>query len=65
MIAESELNDILSISLDYTGRIITITLTVASTSTCEGADISEDKLKSYTTSLFVRQTETGPMYRKT
>lgn len=61
MLAEVELNDILSISLDYTGRIIGMTSTVASTSTCEGSDVSLDKLKSFTTSIFVRQTESGPM----
>lgn len=61
MLAESELNDILSISLDYTGRIITITSTVASTSTCEGTDVDEDKLKSFTTSVYLRHTENGPM----
>lgn len=61
MLAEAELNDILSISLDYTGRVIAITSTVASTSTCEGADVENDKLKTFTTSIFVRQTENGPM----
>lgn len=61
MLAEAELHDILSMSLDYTGRIISMTSTLASTSTCEGADIPLDKMKTFITTLFVRQTENGPM----
>lgn len=61
MLAEAELNDILSISLDYAGHVITITLSVASTSTCEGAEVQIEKFKSFTTTVFVRQTESGPM----
>lgn len=60
MLAESALNDIISISLDYTGRIIAITNAVASTSTCEGAVLSTDYLKDFTTTVFVRDTPNGP-----
>lgn len=60
MLVESELNDILSVSLDYSGRVIAITLAVASTSTCEGAVVPIDKLKEFSTSVFVRHTENGP-----
>jgi len=61
MLAEAELNDILSVSLDYSGRVITVTLAVASTSTCEGAVVPIDKLKEFSTSIFVRHTENGPI----
>lgn len=61
MLAESELNDILSVSLDYSGRVIGATLAVASTSTCEGAVVSPDRLTEFTTSVFVRHTANGPM----
>lgn len=61
MLAESELGDILSVSLDYAGRVVTVTMAVASTSTCEGAKVSTDKLKEFTTNVFVRHTEVGPM----
>ncbi|KAF5294631.1 hypothetical protein FQA39_LY02763 [Lamprigera yunnana] len=60
MLVESELSDILSVSLDYSGRVITVTLAVASTSTCEGATMPLDKLKEFSTSVFVRHTENGP-----
>ncbi|KAK4883171.1 hypothetical protein RN001_006490 [Aquatica leii] len=61
MLVESELSDILSVSLDYSGKVITVTLAVASTSTCEGATVPIDKLKEFTTSVFVRHTENGPV----
>ncbi|CAH1155135.1 unnamed protein product [Phaedon cochleariae] len=61
MLAESELDDRLSVSLDYTGRIIAVSLVVASKSTCEGAFVPLDKLKEFTTSVYVRQAETGPI----
>ncbi|KAB0802770.1 hypothetical protein PPYR_04956 [Photinus pyralis] len=60
MLVESELNDILSVSLDYSGRVITVTLAVPSTSTCEGAVVPIDKLKEFSTNVFVRHTENGP-----
>lgn len=61
MLAESELNDILSVSLDHTGRVITTTLVVASSSTCEGAVVSIDKLKEFNTNVHVRHAENGPV----
>lgn len=62
MLAESELTDQLSISLDYAGRIITITMGVASTSTCEGALVPTDHLKQFVTAVHIRHCETGPTY---
>lgn len=62
MLAESELDDRLSVSLDYSGRVIGITLVIASKSTCEGAVVPLSKLNEFTTSVYVRHTETGPMY---
>lgn len=62
MLAESELNDILSVSLDYTGRVITVTLAVSSTSTCEGAVVPIESLKEFSTNVFVRHSQNGPMY---
>lgn len=61
MLAESDLNDILSVSLDYTGKVVTVTLAVASTATCEGAVVPIDKLKEFSTSVYVRHPENGPM----
>ncbi|XP_018320036.1 ER membrane protein complex subunit 10 [Agrilus planipennis] len=60
MLAESELNDILSVSLDYVGRIIAVTLAVASTTTCEGAVVPSSNLKEFRTTVFVRYTDIGP-----
>ncbi|KAK9687160.1 hypothetical protein QE152_g36628 [Popillia japonica] len=60
MLAESEMTDQLSISLDYTGRIITVSMGVASTSTCEGALVPIDYLKQFVTSVHIRHSATGP-----
>ncbi|KRT79106.1 hypothetical protein AMK59_6701, partial [Oryctes borbonicus] len=60
MLAESEMTDQLSISLDYTGRIITATMGVASTSTCEGALVPIDYLKQFVTSVHIRHSAIGP-----
>lgn len=62
MLAESEMTDQLSISLDYTGKIITVTMGVASTSTCEGALVPVEQLKQFVTSVHIRHCETGPTY---
>ncbi|KAF2901030.1 hypothetical protein ILUMI_05170 [Ignelater luminosus] len=61
MLAESDLNDILSVSLDYSGKVVTVTLAVASTATCEGAVVPIDKLKEFSTSVYVRHPENGPV----
>ncbi|KAJ3665039.1 hypothetical protein Zmor_000555 [Zophobas morio] len=61
MLAEAQLDDRLSVSLDYTGRVIGITLLIASKSTCEGAVVPLSKLKEFTTSVYVRHPEVGPV----
>lgn len=61
MLVEAELDDRLSISIDYMGRVTGVTLIIASKSTCEGVAVPLDKLKQFTTSVYVRHTETGPM----
>ncbi|KAL3288467.1 hypothetical protein HHI36_002912 [Cryptolaemus montrouzieri] len=61
MIAESELDDRLSISLDYTGRVVAISDIIASKSSCEGASMSLEKLKYFTSTVYVRHTEMGPV----
>lgn len=61
MLAESELDDRLSVSIDYMGRVIGVSLVVASKSTCEGAIVPLSKLKEFTTSVYVRHPEVGPM----
>lgn len=61
MLAEAELDDRLSVSLDYSGRVIAVTLLIASRSTCEGAVVPLSKLKEFTTSVYVRQSEIGPV----
>ncbi|CAG9764621.1 unnamed protein product [Ceutorhynchus assimilis] len=59
MLAESELDDKLSISLDYMGRVIGVTTVIASKASCEGSLVPISKLKEFTTSVYVRHTETG------
>ncbi|EEZ98312.1 ER membrane protein complex subunit 10 [Tribolium castaneum] len=61
MLAESELDDKLSVSLDYTGRVIGVTLLIASSSTCEGAFVPLSKLKQFTTHVYVRHSDVGPI----
>jgi uncharacterized protein YuzE len=61
MLAEAELDDRLSVSLDYSGRVIGITLVIASKSTCEGAVVPLNTLKEFTTSVYVRHSEVGPV----
>lgn len=61
MLVEAELDDRISVSLDYAGRVIGVSLVVASRSTCEGAIVSLEKLKEFTTNVYVRHTESGPM----
>ncbi|XP_017777792.1 PREDICTED: ER membrane protein complex subunit 10 [Nicrophorus vespilloides] len=60
MLAEAELADIITITLDYTGRIITITESIPSTSTCQGANVPLNKLKEFSSNVFVRHTHSGP-----
>ncbi|XP_044259064.1 ER membrane protein complex subunit 10 [Tribolium madens] len=60
MLAEAELDDRLLVSLDYTGRVIGVTLIIASRSTCEGAFVPLSKLKEFTTSVYVRHSDVGP-----
>lgn len=61
MLAESELDDKLSVSLDHTGRVIGVVLVIASKSSCEGADVPLEKLQEFTTNVYVRHAEMGPM----
>ncbi|XP_022904239.1 ER membrane protein complex subunit 10 [Onthophagus taurus] len=61
MLAESELTDLLSISLDYSGKVITVSMAVASTSACEGAQVPLDYLKQFVTSVHIRHSEPGPL----
>lgn len=61
MLVEADLDDRLSVSLDYLGRVIGVSLIVASRATCEGAVVSLDELKDFTTNVYVRHSETGPM----
>lgn len=61
MLAEAELDDRLSISLDYAGRVVAISQIIASTSSCEGAKVPSDKLKYFTTNVYVRHAEMGPI----
>ncbi|KAF7265432.1 hypothetical protein GWI33_021091 [Rhynchophorus ferrugineus] len=59
MLAEAELDDRLSVSVDYMGRVIGVSLVIASKATCEGSNVSIDKLGEFTTNVYVRHTETG------
>ncbi|XP_057672679.1 ER membrane protein complex subunit 10 isoform X1 [Diorhabda carinulata] len=61
MLAESELDDRLSVSIDYMGRVIGVTDVVASKSACEGAVVPLEKLKHFNTVVYVRHSETGPI----
>lgn len=60
MLVQAELNDILSISLDYTGQILVVTDAVAATGTCEGANVPIEALKAFQTRVFVRHSLNGP-----
>ncbi|XP_044744387.1 ER membrane protein complex subunit 10 [Coccinella septempunctata] len=61
MLAEAELDDRLSISLDYAGRVVAVSQIIASKSSCEGATVPLDKLKYFTTNVYVRHAEMGPI----
>lgn len=61
MLVEADLDDRLSVSVDYTGRVIGISLIVASRSTCQGTIIGLEQIKEFTTNVYVRHTEPGPM----
>lgn len=62
MLAQAELNDILSISLDYTGHIMVVTEAVAATGTCEGANVPLANMKAFQSRVFVRHSLNGPTY---
>ncbi|XP_030758137.1 ER membrane protein complex subunit 10 [Sitophilus oryzae] len=59
MLAEAELDDRLSLSFDYLGHIIGVSLVIASKSSCEGSDVPLEKLKEFTTNVYVRHTDTA------
>lgn len=61
MLVEAELNEYLSVSLDYAGKVIGVSEVIASRATCEGAVVSLDKIKDFSTTVYVRHTESGPM----
>lgn len=61
MLVEAELDDRLSVPIDYMGRVIGVTLVIASKSTCEGAVVPLDSLKQFTTTVYVKIPEMGPM----
>ncbi|KAK9880514.1 hypothetical protein WA026_011753 [Henosepilachna vigintioctopunctata] len=60
MIAEAQLDDRISVSLDYAGRVVAVSHIIASKSACEGASVPEDKLQYFTTTVYVRHAEIGP-----
>lgn len=60
MLIEAELNDIITVTLDYTGKVITVTQSIASTSTCQGSSNALSKLKEFMTDVYVRHTHSGP-----
>lgn len=61
MLAEAELDDRLSVSVDYMGRVIGVSLVIASKTTCESSNVPIDKLNEFTTNVYIRHTETGVM----
>ncbi|KAJ8919178.1 hypothetical protein NQ315_012164 [Exocentrus adspersus] len=61
MLVEAELDDRLSVFVDYIGRVIGVTLVIASRSTCEGAIVPVDQLKGFTTTVYVKHTDMGPI----
>lgn len=61
MLVEADLDDRLSVATDYTGKVIGVTLAIASKSTCEGAVVPLDNLKQFTTTVYVKTPEMGPM----
>ncbi|XP_072383996.1 ER membrane protein complex subunit 10 [Diabrotica undecimpunctata] len=61
MLVESELDDRLSVSIDYMGRVVGVSSVIASNSACEGAIVPYENLKQFNTVVYVRHTETGPI----
>ncbi|CAG9863952.1 unnamed protein product [Phyllotreta striolata] len=60
MLVESDLDDRLSVSLDYMGRVVGVSLVVASSSACEGVIVPRETLQYFNTVVFVRHSEDGP-----
>lgn len=59
-IVESHLSDILTVSLDHTGSVIAVSLST-SPAVCERQHITEENLKRFNTTVFVKHMEQGPV----
>jgi hypothetical protein len=57
---ESHLSDIVTISLDHTGSVIAVSMSV-SPALCEGNHVSQENLKHFNTTVFVKHMEQGPV----
>ncbi|XP_066998798.2 ER membrane protein complex subunit 10 isoform X2 [Anabrus simplex] len=59
-LVESQLSDILTVSLDHTGSVIAVSMTT-SPAVCEGRYVSKDDLRYFNTTVFVKHMEVGPV----
>ncbi|CAG9836548.1 unnamed protein product [Diabrotica balteata] len=50
-----------SVSIDYLGRVVGVSLVIVSNSACEGAIVLYENLKEFNTVVYARRTETGPI----
>ena len=59
--ANSQLNDVLWISLDYTGAVLGIMQTVSGSGNCnkDTAVVDKDALEEFNTDVFVKRSELG------
>lgn len=59
-LAESQLSDILTVSLDHTGSVIAVSMST-SPSICKGRHITHEHLQQFNTTVSVKHMEQGPV----
>lgn len=59
-LAESHLSDILTVSLDHTGSVIAVSMST-SPAICEGRHVTQEDLRQFNTTVFVKHMEQGPV----
>lgn len=62
MLAQSGLNDFVSISLDHSSNVVGISIGVQQSVACQGSSVSTDKLLKFNTKVYVMPIAIGPMY---
>lgn len=59
-LVESNLTDIITVSLDYAGSVIAVSLSTP-VAVCKGLDASDDDLRFFNTTVYVKHMEQGPI----